>query len=120
MKTYLTLNQAPRNEDVWGNEGIAPAFLTLAVFYGEWSDPRPSRFNPEVIAPDTHSTGGRVGPRAGLDVVRKRKNPIIAPAGNPTPVAQPAAYSLYNEQKQACRKLTSNYVMIIKLFNENV
>jgi hypothetical protein len=38
----------------------------------------------------THWIGGWVGQTAGLDAV-KRKNPIIAPAGNPTPVVQPVA-----------------------------
>jgi hypothetical protein len=31
------LNLGPRNEDVWGNEGVAPPFLTLALNRGEWS-----------------------------------------------------------------------------------
>jgi hypothetical protein len=33
-----------------------------------------------------------VGPRAGLDVVAKRKYPIVAPTRNRTPVDQPVAY----------------------------
>jgi hypothetical protein len=36
----------------------------------------------------THRIGGRVSPRAGLDVVAKKKT---FPAGNRTPVLQPVA-----------------------------
>jgi hypothetical protein len=39
--------------------------------------------------PGTHMLGGWVGPRAGLDVVGKRKS--LACAGNRTPVVQPVA-----------------------------
>jgi len=38
-------------------------------------------------SPGSHRTGGRMGPRAGLDAVANRKN-IPAPAGNPAPVDQ--------------------------------
>jgi hypothetical protein len=40
-------------------------FLTSALVGGEWSASRPDRF--------THWIGGWVGPRAGLDDVKKRK-----------------------------------------------
>jgi hypothetical protein len=43
-------------------------FLTSTLVGGEWSDSRPSRFNP-----GTHWIGGWVGPRAGLDNAEKRK-----------------------------------------------
>jgi len=36
----------------------------------------------------THWAGGSVSPRTVLDTVLKRKNPIIVPAGNRTPVVQ--------------------------------
>jgi len=36
-----------------------------------------------------HWIGGRVGPRAGLDMVVKRKDPFSAPVGSGTPVVQP-------------------------------
>jgi hypothetical protein len=44
---------------------------------------------PEERAPNTHSAGGRVGTRAGLDAVQRRKN--FAPAGNQTSAIQPVA-----------------------------
>jgi hypothetical protein len=69
MKTYC------------GCGGIAPRILNLST--------RVVNFTPEVIAPGTHWIGGWVVPRAGLDTVTKRKNPLIAPAGNQTPVVQP-------------------------------
>jgi len=38
---------------------------------------------PGVRAPDTHRIGGWVGPRAGLDVVSKRKRPCPYRKSNP-------------------------------------
>jgi hypothetical protein len=64
------------------------AFLTSALDGGQWSASRPGRFTPEEWAPGTHWIGGWVGPRTGLDAVAKRKNPIIGPTGNWTPVVQ--------------------------------
>jgi hypothetical protein len=65
------------------------AFLTSALGGCEWSDSRPGRIiSGGKGAPDTHWIGGWVGPRADLDAVAK-KNPIIASAGNVTPVDQP-------------------------------
>jgi len=46
----------------WGSGGIAPLILDR----GEWSASRPGRFTLRERAPDTHWTGGWVGPRAGL------------------------------------------------------
>jgi hypothetical protein len=43
--------------------------LTSALAGGEWSASRPSRFTPWERAPSTHSIGGWVDPRAGLDDV---------------------------------------------------
>jgi hypothetical protein len=40
----------------------------------EWSVSRPGRFTTGEIAPGTQWIGGWVGPRAGLDVMEKRKN----------------------------------------------
>jgi hypothetical protein len=40
---------------------------------GEWSASRPGRFTTEKRAPGTHSIGGCVGPRSGLEAVKKRK-----------------------------------------------
>jgi hypothetical protein len=52
--------------------GLAP-FLTSALDGGEWSASRPGRFTPGEKIPGTHSIGGRVGPRTGLDDVQRRK-----------------------------------------------
>jgi hypothetical protein len=42
--------------------------------------------------PGTHWIGGWVGPRAGVNTaVVKRKNLIIVPAGDQTPVVKPVA-----------------------------
>jgi hypothetical protein len=49
--------------------------LTSALDGGEWSASRPGRFTPKERVPGTHWTGGRVGPRAVLDAVVKRKIP---------------------------------------------
>jgi len=49
---------------------------------GEWLAPHSSYFTLGERAPAVHWIGGWVNPRAGLDVVAKRKNPITAPARN--------------------------------------
>jgi hypothetical protein len=46
--------------------------LTSALVGGEWSASRPGRFAPGRF-PGTHSIGGWVGPRTGMDDVEKRK-----------------------------------------------
>jgi hypothetical protein len=48
-------------------------FLILVLVGGEWSASRPGRYTPKERAPGTHWVGGWVGPRAGLDIVEKRK-----------------------------------------------
>jgi hypothetical protein len=48
-------------------------FLTSALAGGKWSASRPGRFTPGETAAGTHWIGGWVGPRAGLDDVKKRK-----------------------------------------------
>jgi hypothetical protein len=48
------------------------------------------RFTPRERAPGTHWIAGRVGPRAGLDVVLKRKIPQSLPGPN-LPIIQPVA-----------------------------
>jgi hypothetical protein len=48
-------------------------FLTSALAGGEWSASRPCRFTSGERVPNTHWTGGWVGPRTGLDDVEKRK-----------------------------------------------
>jgi hypothetical protein len=74
-----------------GVEVYLHAFLTSPLDGGEWSASRPGRFTTGVRAPAIHWMIGWVGPRAGLDTAARRKNVIIAPAGNWTPVAQPIA-----------------------------
>jgi hypothetical protein len=58
-----------------GSGGIVHAFLTSALYGGEWSASCYGRFIPRERAPGTHWTGGWVGPRAVLDAVVKRKIP---------------------------------------------
>jgi hypothetical protein len=65
---------------------MAPPFLTLALVGGQWSALRPRRFTPGEIAPGTHCIGGRVGLRAGLDAVKKKK--FLDSVGNRTPALQ--------------------------------
>jgi hypothetical protein len=69
-------------------------FLTSTLDGGEWSASRPGRFTPGVRAPGTHLIGGCEDPRASLDAVAKRKNPIIEFPGSITLVVQPVAQSL--------------------------
>jgi hypothetical protein len=58
---------------VYGLSGcIDPHFLTLAIA-AEWSAPRPYHFTPGERAPGTYCMGGWVGPRDGLDDIKKRK-----------------------------------------------
>jgi hypothetical protein len=47
-------------------------FLTSALSGSEWSASRPSKFTPSERAPVTHSIGGWVDLRAGLDDVEKK------------------------------------------------
>jgi hypothetical protein len=82
--------------EVWRSGGIAPRILkTSAIDGGEWSASRHGRFIPGARTADTHWIGGWVDPRAGLDAVMKRKNPIIVPVGNWNSVVQPMAQFLY-------------------------
>jgi hypothetical protein len=48
-------------------------FLISALVGGEWSASCAGRFTPRERAPGTHSIGGSVGPKGGLDDVEKRK-----------------------------------------------
>jgi hypothetical protein len=51
------LNSATRHEDVRGNGGIAPLFLTSAPDGCEWSASRPGFFTAAARAPGTHWIG---------------------------------------------------------------
>jgi hypothetical protein len=55
-----------------GCEGIAPQFLTSALYGGERSSSRPCRLTPGETGPGTRCTGGLVGPKAGVDIMEKK------------------------------------------------
>jgi hypothetical protein len=48
-------------------------FLTSALVERKWLSSRPGRFIPGENAAGTHWIGGCVGPKTGLDDVKKRK-----------------------------------------------
>jgi hypothetical protein len=48
-------------------------FLTSALVGNEWSASLPGRFTPGEKAHDIHWIGAWVDPRAGLDIVEKKK-----------------------------------------------
>jgi hypothetical protein len=77
MKTYGGV-------DVW-----VRAFLTSAQDGSEWSASRPGRFTPRYPL-----NRMLCGPQSRLDALA-RKNKILAPARNRTPVVQPVAHLLY-------------------------
>jgi hypothetical protein len=68
--------------------------LALALGGGEWSSSRPGCSTPRKRAPSTHWIGGWVGPRAGLDMVLKRKIPSPHQESNPDHPA--CSQSLYH------------------------
>jgi hypothetical protein len=87
LSLYLTKHHAMKT--YWGSGGIASRFLTSALDGGEWSVSLPGRFTPRERTADTHWIGGRVGPRAVLDAVVKRKIPSLRRESNPTmPIVQ--------------------------------
>jgi len=57
--------------------------LTSALVGGEQSATCPSHFTPKESSPTTHWIGGWMGPRAGLDMVSKRKIPSPHWESNP-------------------------------------
>jgi hypothetical protein len=65
------------HEGVKGSGVIAPTLLTSTRDEGEWSASRPCRSSTGGTAPGTHCIWCSVGPRAGLDVMEKRKIFII-------------------------------------------
>jgi hypothetical protein len=52
---------------------IAPQFFTSVVPGGELSTSSPGRFTPGERDSSTHCSRGRLGPRAGLNTIGKRK-----------------------------------------------
>jgi hypothetical protein len=67
-------NRIPRHEGVLGEWMLSSTHsLTSILDGGEWSASHFGLFTPQGKIPGTHWIGGRVGPRAGLDTVSKRK-----------------------------------------------
>jgi hypothetical protein len=56
-----------------GVDVLVHIFLTSAVTGSEWLASRPCRFTRRKRDPGTHSIGGWMDPRAGLDDVENRK-----------------------------------------------
>jgi hypothetical protein len=72
------------HEGMWGSGGIAPLFLTSAPDGGEWSASRPCGLTPGYTARRTHWIGSWVGPRAGVDSMKKRKIYFPCRKSNPS------------------------------------
>jgi hypothetical protein len=85
--------------------------LTLVLVAGEWSVSRPDRFTPGERAPSTHSTGGWVGPRAGLDNMQNRI--FLTLLGLNPSVVQPIA-SRYTD----CASLAPKNITVEPLFKK--
>jgi hypothetical protein len=67
-------NWVPRHEVVLGEWMYSSTHsLTSTLDGGEWLASRLGRFTTREKSPNTHWIGGRVGPRAILDAVVKRK-----------------------------------------------
>jgi hypothetical protein len=92
MKTY------------WGVEVKPHAFLTSALDGGEWSASCPGRFIPWERAPATNWIGDRVGPRAGLDAMVKRRE-----SNHDRPILQPVA-SCYTGSKFLDRNIQKEHI----------
>jgi hypothetical protein len=56
---------------ICGGVVTAPPFLTTGL-NGEWSASCPFCFTPEARSSGTHEIGDWLGPRVGLDAVKKR------------------------------------------------
>jgi hypothetical protein len=93
VKLYPCFNSAPRHEGVLGEWRYSSTHsLTSALDGGEWSASRPGLFTPKETAACTHWIGGRVGPRAVLEAVVKRKVPSPRRESNPrTAIVQSVA-----------------------------
>jgi hypothetical protein len=87
VKLSLCFTKHHAMKAYWEVEVQLHAFLTSALDGAEWSASRPGRFTLRELGPGTHWIGGWVGPRAGLDVVVKRKIPSLRRESKPrTPV----------------------------------
>jgi hypothetical protein len=92
VKFSLCLTEHRAMKTYWGLGYSATHSLTSALEGGEWSASRPARFTLRNPPPRINYTGGRVGSRAGLDAVVKRKIPSPRQESNPrTPNVQPVA-----------------------------
>jgi hypothetical protein len=103
---------------MWGCRGIAPPFLTSVLDGGEWSASRSGRFIPGEGASGTHWMGGWVGPRAGLDRVKKSKISFSCRELNPgRPGRSPPLYRLssYNKRLDRWRFMYPIYVLLLRL-----
>jgi hypothetical protein len=66
---------------MWGS--VAPPSLTFILDGVDWPASRPRPFTHGEKAPGTHLIEGWVGPRAGLEIVKK--NPLPLPGIEPWP-----------------------------------
>jgi len=67
----------------WGESGgIALPILNLGTRWRSVVSFTSQALYPRGKSPSTHCMGGWVGPRARLDAVAERKDPIIASVGN--------------------------------------
>jgi hypothetical protein len=73
----------------WGNGGLAPPFMTLALDGGEWSAACLCCFMPRERCPSTHRIGNWVDPRAILDTKEEK---YLESAGNQTLAIEPVAH----------------------------
>jgi hypothetical protein len=68
------LNEVSRHEDVLGSGGITPRILMQGTIWRLSGHLHaPAALPPGERVPSTHRIGGWVGPKAGLEVVAKRK-----------------------------------------------
>jgi hypothetical protein len=81
-------------------------FLTSALVSREWLGSRLDRFIPGERGPVTHYVAGWVGPRTGLDAVKRRKI-LPVPGLEIRSVGHPA-------RSQSLSRLCSNYNIALK------
>jgi hypothetical protein len=74
-----------------GVDVLTHSSLTSALARGEWSASWPGRFTSGKRAPDTHWIGDLVGPRAGLDDMKKSKFLPHRDSNSDPMVVQPVA-----------------------------
>jgi hypothetical protein len=74
-----------------GADAYIRVFLTSALIIGEWSASRPRRFTTGERCPGDHWIGCWVGPRTGLDDVKKIKSRSYLDSNSEPSVVQPVA-----------------------------